>query len=214
MTDDTTLAQLLISRLCHDLVGPAGAVNAGLELADEGGLDEATLDLMTTSAGEMTRRLSYFRIVFGAATGKLSPDGTFNATEIRALALSLINPSKIILDWPEDAHAPNAFPAEQGKMLLLLILLGSESLPRGGQLSVHAAKLPEGLGLAVSASGEGARLRDDVVDALGASSVHNLTPRNVHGYFTQLLARQLHGQVDLVRENENEIRLTALFPSA
>ena len=67
MTSDIHLAQLLCSRLCHDLVGPAGAVNAGLELAEDGDLDGDALDLVTSSAAEITRRLAFFRIAFGAA---------------------------------------------------------------------------------------------------------------------------------------------------
>ena len=66
MSADIHLAQLLCSRLCHDLVGPAGAVNAGLELAEDGDLDGDALDLVTSSAAEVTRRLAFFRIAFGA----------------------------------------------------------------------------------------------------------------------------------------------------
>ena len=35
MTIDLRLADLVASRLCHDLVGPAGAVAAGLELLEQ-----------------------------------------------------------------------------------------------------------------------------------------------------------------------------------
>ena len=78
MTADIFLAQLLCSRLCHDLVGPAGAVNAGLELAEDGDLDGDALDLVTSSAAEVTRRLAFFRIAFGAAGGKASAVGTLS----------------------------------------------------------------------------------------------------------------------------------------
>ena len=41
MLVDLKVAQFLCSRLCHDLAGPVGAVNAGLELLDEGADDAA-----------------------------------------------------------------------------------------------------------------------------------------------------------------------------
>ena len=59
MQVDLRVAQLLSSRLCHDLVGPIGAVNTGLELFQEGfDDDEKALGLVADSAGEATRRLS------------------------------------------------------------------------------------------------------------------------------------------------------------
>jgi len=65
MNVDLKVAQLLASRLCHDLVGPIGAINAGLELMEDGyagnlggsvGDDPAARDLLANSAGVATRR--------------------------------------------------------------------------------------------------------------------------------------------------------------
>ncbi len=39
---DLRLAELLASRLCHDVVGPIGAVNNGMELLNDGELDRRT----------------------------------------------------------------------------------------------------------------------------------------------------------------------------
>ena len=53
MQVDLRVAQLLSSRLCHDLVGPIGAVNTGLELFQEGfDDDEKALGLVADSAGD------------------------------------------------------------------------------------------------------------------------------------------------------------------
>lgn len=51
-------AALMCSRLCHDLVGPIGAVANGAELLAEGEqdmLDDAT-SLISNSAGQAVRR--------------------------------------------------------------------------------------------------------------------------------------------------------------
>ena len=101
MSNDLRLAQLLCSRLCHDLVGPAGAVNAGLELAEEGEMDGDALELVTSSAAEVTRRLAFFRIAFGAAGGKASAVGTLSAAAMRAASLkvSTILPVFVAVSW-------------------------------------------------------------------------------------------------------------------
>jgi len=70
MQVDVRVAQLLCSRLCHDLVSPIGAVNAGLELLEEAADDDGrALGLITTSAAEAARRLAFYRVAFGLGVG-------------------------------------------------------------------------------------------------------------------------------------------------
>lgn len=213
MTADIRLAQLLCSRLCHDLVGPAGAVNAGLELAEDGDMDADALELVTSSAAEVTRRLAFFRIAFGAAGGKASAVGTLSLNEARELAAEVLAGGKAELDWPDSSHAPDSLPAGVGKVLLLMILLASECLPRGGAVTVHTAALPEGMGIAVSAQGTGAALKPDLLAALAPNAAEDtLNARNVHACFAQNLARVERGHIETTVESDGEIRFMALFP--
>ena len=67
-TLELTLIELISSRICHDLVGPVGAVNAGAELMGEDGVsDDEALALMRKSGLEAARRLQLFRLAFGRA---------------------------------------------------------------------------------------------------------------------------------------------------
>ena len=103
MQVDLRVAQLLSSRLCHDLVGPIGAVNTGLELFQEGfDDDEKALGLVADSAGEASRRLTFFRGAFGFGAGD---KGEATLNEARNLAVGLLASGKVALDWPEDADA-------------------------------------------------------------------------------------------------------------
>jgi hypothetical protein len=56
------LASLLCSKVCHDIISPVGAINNGLELLDEGGADDAAMDLIKTSARNASARLQFARI--------------------------------------------------------------------------------------------------------------------------------------------------------
>ncbi|HVG52565.1 MAG TPA: histidine phosphotransferase, partial [Xanthobacteraceae bacterium] len=64
------LAALLCSRVCHDLISPAGAIVNGLEVLEES-KDEETrtfaMDLIKKSAKVASARLQFCRIAFGAA---------------------------------------------------------------------------------------------------------------------------------------------------
>ena len=63
----TKLAEMLCSKLCHDLISPIGAINNGLEFlqdADSGMADDAAI-LIGGSAKRAAQKLDYFRLAFG-----------------------------------------------------------------------------------------------------------------------------------------------------
>ncbi len=124
MLVDLKVAQFLCSRLCHDLAGPVGAVNAGLELLDEGADDAAgALTLVAQSAREMTRRLTFFRTAFGLVAGA---GGVIALDEARDLAADLLSEGRVTLDWPRDTSRDRTVPAAALKLVLNLVLLGAE----------------------------------------------------------------------------------------
>ena len=92
------IAGLLASRLCHDLVGPLGAVSNGLELiAEEDAMAKEALGLAQRSAKRASSRLQFFRYAFGAAGG----EANFGHGEARPVVLNLLNNGDIAIDWPE-----------------------------------------------------------------------------------------------------------------
>ncbi len=214
MQVDLSVAQLLCSRLCHDLVGPIGAVNTGLELIDEGlDADGKALELIAQSGREATRRLAFFRIAFGLGAGT---GGAASLTEAQELAAGLLAEGKVDLDWPENADAgpQGSVLSAVVKVVLNMVLMASESLPRGGTVGVRFADLPEGLGVAVTAEGKGAKLRDDIATAVAdGARAEEITARNVHAYFAQVLARDLGALIEPSAGQDGEIRLAVLFPS-
>ena len=88
-------AALLVSRVCHDLVGPLGAVINGLEvLEDERDADmrEEAIKLVTSSAGQALARIQFMRIAFGAAG---SAGAELDLSEVGRLLAGLLEGSKI-----------------------------------------------------------------------------------------------------------------------
>jgi histidine phosphotransferase ChpT len=213
MQIDSKAAQLLCSRICHDIIGPVGAVNTGLELLAEGGpADDEALALMSDSAQQVARRLAYFRVAFGSGGGS-GPSAVSNA---RDLALALVSGGKISIDWDAaDAHALDGqIAADSVKLLLVMIFLAVESLPRGGSVFIHTADLADGIGIAVTAAGTGARLREGMAAALiGSADVDELTAHSIIAHFAGCLAERMGITVECA-DGDDEVRLAALLPPA
>jgi len=193
---DLRVVHLMHSRVLHDLAGPVGAISNGLELAKESGgaLDADAMQLVAMSARDLSERIRYYRVAFGLAPGAIK-----TLREGRDLLTpAVIGPrSKIV--WPE-ADGPAAWPFgdESLKLLLNLIVLGSESLPRGGNVEVYVEPAPQQLKLTVVGSGQGVRIEEATLAAMmNTAPVEQLTPRSVHGYFTARIAEALGGRLTL-----------------
>lgn len=188
MATDLELAELMAARLCHDLVGPIGAVANGVELLGEGeGPDPEVTSLIAASARQATRRLQWFRIAFGS--GNALPASAILA-ETRRLASGLFDDERAKLEWTMPDSASEAVATRpMAKILLNVILLGLESLPRGGKVSVQLSLAGGEMGAVVTASGVAARIPDDIQTALRrGAAIAELTPKSIPAYLAMRLA--------------------------
>jgi len=197
------LASLLASRLCHDLVGPLGAVSNGLELiAEDDAMAKEALSLAQRSAKRAANRLQFFRYAFGAAGG----EPNFGPAEAKALAFNLLQSSETVIDWPELAAVE--LPTGAGRLVLNLLLLASECLPRGGSIRIGLAANR----ITADATGSQARLSAETKSAIaGAIPPAALTARTIVGYFVAQLSASLGGRLEITDEGVGKVRLQVTF---
>ena len=135
------LAQVVCTRLCHDLGGPAGALSGALEMLGTPGDDAA--EVARDGARIIDRRLRFWRAALGG------PGGDLDAAALAQLGEGLTLNRRASLDLSGLA-AGVLIPFELTQPLLLAMLVGMEALPRGGVLQVagnparRLTLLPEG----------------------------------------------------------------------
>lgn len=184
------ITELLCSHLCHELISPVTAVNNGLELigAGDGGLETEAIDLMRHSAAEASKRLQFYRLAYGQAAGF---DAARGLTEARDLSKGLLAGSKIALSWSDSGVIGSQVGKPGVKLLLNLVALAREALPRGGTIAVALSGAPD-FACTVAASGAGARLTPEIQAAMDKSvAVEGLTPRTIHAFLVAVIARRL-----------------------
>ena len=208
MTEQLRLSQLVCSRLCHDLVGAAGAVNAGLEiLAEMGGLDDSAMALATNSGHELTRRLAFYRVAFGA--GGAGNNGS-DVAVMKKLSSEFLQSGNTKLDWPDPEDGLQTLDPIMGKLLLNLVLIASECLPRGGRVSVQIADVEGRVGIAVAASGTDAGLRKDLARGLTPGhDASSMDSRSIHSLIAQLLVIEAGCELEVAAE-EGIVQFAAL----
>ena len=210
LQSDMRVTELLISRFCHDLVGPIGAVRNGMELLGgaPGDLADDAFDLASQSAGRAVDLLQYFRIAYGMAGNCQGGD----LASLRELATRFFSHQKSSLEWV--GAAPPGLPESAGKLILNMLVLGAEALPRGGTVGVLLADDDGTSEITVVAVGADAGLREESQAGLtDGVAVQDLTPRSVHAYFTRSLARRAGGDLQASVAGPGHLRLSARLPA-
>jgi len=202
--NEIEFSALMVSRVCHDLVGPLGAVVNGLEVLEDerdAAMREDAIKLVTSSANQALARIQFMRIAFGAAG---SAGAELDLGEIGRLIQGLLEGGKVKLEW----NVPHAYWAKDwAKLLMNATLIGADSLPRGGQVVVDAGSDPSAPNFKVVATGQVARLSEEVERALKGEQLSGpLDARGIQPFLTQRLARVVNaGLAAQIRDGAVEI---------
>jgi histidine phosphotransferase ChpT len=202
---DLDFAALIVSRVCHDLVSPVGAVVNGLEVLEEerdAAMRADALKLVASSAALAAARLQFARIAYGAAG---SAGAELDLSEVGRTVCSLVKGSKTDVVW--EAAAVN-WPKDWAKLLMNATALAADSLPRGGRVRVSTSADPSTPAFCVRAAGQGARVLDEVEKALCGEPVHPLDGRCIQPYLVHKLAQMLNAGLALT-SGEGFIEITA-----
>lgn len=203
--NDLEFAGLLVSRLCHDLVSPLGAVMNGLEILDDecdAAMRADAMQLVASSAEQAAARLQFARIAFGAAG---STGAQLDLTEVGRMVGGLFAGRKTELEWHA---APVTWPKDWAKLLMNAVLLAADSLPRGGTLRVETSPDPSAPGFQIRANGHGARVLEEIERAARGEPNGPVDGRSIQAYLTHKLARGLNAGLTLTH-GEQELTLTA-----
>lgn len=194
-------ASLLCSRLCHDLVGPVGALYNGVELlVDEHDpeMRARCLELLSDSARQTANKLKFFRLAFGAAGGF---GDQVDTREAQAALEGLFGAERrVTVQWMVGSAA---LPKDAVKLLLNLAMIAGDALLRGGELRVAAEQTPEGTELAVRAEGPRMLLDPELRSALGGETdVTQLTPRAAAAHLVHLLLAETGSSLQVSEPDE------------
>lgn len=189
MNIDIAVLELTCSRFCHDLISPIGAVNNGLELLE----DEQDPALVAEARGlaeRSARRASSLLQTYRCAFGNAGNQAGFGLGESLKLAREFLEGGRVALG-PLPAVVPSDLTPGFPKLLLLGIMLLSETLPRGGTLTLTLSGDGAGAGFRLVAEGQQAQVAEDWPGSLGGRQPAQLDARNVLPFFAGLVARRI-----------------------
>lgn len=214
MPDTSRLMEMLSTRLCHDLTGPIGAINNGVEFLGEDNFDmqNEAFGLIASSAAEAMTRLQFYRQAFGRANS--SGEADIEAT--RNLVRKFLSSTRISLDWPDTFtnSCGVSLHFRHVKLILNLALIAMHTLIKGGVIQVR---------LGFSETGErqiildahGDKIKEDInIPAIldGVDTIE-LTPENAIAYYARHLINELHAQIHQ-EQTPQHFSLKIILPNA
>jgi histidine phosphotransferase ChpT len=200
--DTLELAALLCSRVCHDLISPVGAIVNGLEVLDDNPKPddrEFALDLIRKSAKTASARLQFCRLAFGAAG---SAGAQIDLGDAQSMAKGHFEDGKITIAW----NLPRLLlPKNRVKLVLNLLVIAQQMIPRGGVLTVDPLGEGEAMGFQITAAGLNARISQNVADLLASGPTGTVDAHAIQPYYTRLLAEACGINVSLAADGEKVV---------
>ena len=197
--DSLDLAALLCSRVCHDLISPVGAIVNGLEVLEEDNDEETktfALDLIKKSARNASARLQFARLAFGAAG---SAGVQIDLGDAEAMARGFIEDEKIKLTWNP---VRVLLPKNRVKLLLNMLIVAAQAIPRGGVLTVDAVGEGETTSFRITATGTNARVPPHAAALLAGTPEGTVDAHAIQPFYTGMLARSCDLAVTVAPEGE------------
>ena len=205
---DLKLASLMSSKLCHDIIGPIGAVCNGIELvSDDGNEDMRTeaLKLISESAGEASARLQFYRLAFGLAGGM---GQELSLRDARSLSRDLMAYGKVNLDWPDSEGGAEMLPKDVIKILCNLLVITAGALPRGGEVRVTGSVTGEDWSFSFKGAGTRVVLREDVTHVLqNGYNENELTAQNVGVQYLMALCDNAGAALEILEVEDDLVAL-------
>ena len=182
---DLELAALISSKICHDVIGPVGAIYNGLEILnedDDAAAKSYALDVIKNVTEQASARLQFARFAFGAA----GPAGAMiDLATAEQISRGFIGQGKHKLVW---RGLPGHMAKDKVKLILNLVASAVTALPRGGDIEVSMSGTVEAPGFSIRCRGTGARPPQYLTDFVAGEQPPQLDAMTIQAYYTWRLA--------------------------
>ena len=204
------VAELICSRICHDLVSPLSAINNGIEMINEGGegIFSDSIALIGNCNKHALDRLSFYRVAYGSGGER----NVVNFLDIEKIIETFAADRKTKIVWAKDYRmSDDQIPREFAKLLTNVFYLATECLPRGGVVSIENSISDASNSVSTKLEGPKCHLRDDVSSGLKVDlSVKELSVKNIFAYLVSALVSTLNKTLEVKNTSSNRMVISVL----
>ncbi len=188
---DARLAEMLCTRLCHDLTGPIGALANGAEfLADDDfSMQGQAVELISQSAEQAVNRLQFYRTAYGRVNS-----GEAVLSDTKRLITDFFIGGKVSLDWPDSQTdaLEISISRKMARLIQNMSIIAAGTLIRGGIVSIRIDKTGADKAVTVAASGLSIKWGDEHKKIFeGGVEIDDVNPSTVQSFYSYKLAEEM-----------------------
>lgn len=196
---DLELAALISSKICHDAIGPVGAISNGLEILEEDDDKDSNryaLEVIRNVTRQASARLQYARFAFGAAG---SAGAQIDLETARSISMGLVEGTKHTLNW---SGPTGHLPKNQAKLLLNLVACAITALPRGGVIDLEIGSDLAQAVFVLKCSGRNVRPPQHLGEFISGEDEPDIDALSIQAYYTVRLAETTGMPIEIAKDGE------------
>lgn len=202
-------SELIVTKICHDLSAPVGAINNGVEFLDDNptkDMRDKAMHLIEENAKTAVAKIKFFRYLLGKADAM----GESDIREVQNLLSGFIDKTKINVVWLNEHRGEDyvQLTNRAAKLTLALAVIQSELLLHGGEIEIQLSKIPNGKRIHLKASGDKLKQNDEISRILKDHELTDIKVTNVIIYLASKLGAELNSIVKMnYQENQIEFEV-------
>ena len=185
---DISFTSMVCSKILHDIAGPIGAIMNGAELLAEtgdGDDQEEIIDLIKSSADQMSSQVKAFRIAFGALS---SGWGEIGVMDFRHALESYSGFRGFSVRWTTEGETIHK---DLAKLILNTAFILGDVVRKKGELHIIRTGDVHDYSFAIEAFGEGIVLPDEQKGILEGTEAPPHSTSNMSAYIVRTIAESL-----------------------
>ncbi len=207
MLKDIEVSEFLCAKFAHDLAGPIGAINNGIDFFDSDNeqMKQKAHELVRMSSKQAVNRLTFFR----QAYGNVASGNEIHLMELKSLILKFMEDSKLQLGFVgNEVDLNNVISGKLGKLILNITIIATHAIMSNGLVSISVENSSGKSHIVISAEGSSHKLDEELVNILSWKlDGIEISSRNIQHYYTAMISKELGGSIS-VREDGNKVYFT------
>jgi histidine phosphotransferase ChpT len=182
--------ELLCAKFCHDLAGPVGAVNNGIDFltSDDKQMQQRAIELIEMSSKQAINRLTFLRQAYGF----LQVSSETSITNFKSLVINYFYKSKLLINFFIDKDIEK-LDRNILKLALNLTILASTAIMYNGSLNIYINndknKKPV---INIEGIGSISKIEPEVTTILEDGPETEITTRNVQCFYIKKIAKAIN----------------------
>ena len=187
--------ELLSAKFCHDLAGPIGAVNNGIDFLNSSNaqMQERATELVEMSSKQAIHRLTFLRQAYGF----LQQNSETGISNLKSLIINFFYKSKVKVNFFIDKSIDN-LDRNILKITLNLTMLASTAIMYNGILNINISKDDNNnCVVTIEGIGSSSKIEPEIVSILESTKDIEVTTRNVQCFYTKYIADSIHYKFEI-----------------